>query len=234
MQRPFEDLRRDVRQVENEIDVKLVSLSKLGTSIQNAGAWSNGDPLSSHSSSTTCEAMALEIEQLINKLTSLNDQLAESAGNVSQVSSNSAAVERAVARHTGILQGYTLEFDKIKSRIHIEQERADLLGSVRRDIAAHKSSGVDRQTALYMGEHERLLSSDRVADEALGVAVRARQSLEAQRRRLLNITGSVRNLLNRFPAINSLVGRINVRKRRDSIILGSVIAVCIIVLFLFM
>ena len=37
----------------------------------------------------------------------------------------------------------------------------------------------------------------------------------------------------RFPVINSLVQRINLRKRRDSIILGGVIAVCFILLILY-
>lgn len=36
----------------------------------------------------------------------------------------------------------------------------------------------------------------------------------------------------RFPLINSLVQKINMRKRRDSLILGGVISVCIIVLLL--
>ena len=36
----------------------------------------------------------------------------------------------------------------------------------------------------------------------------------------------------RFPLINSLVQKINLRKRRDSLILGGVIAVCVIVLLL--
>ena len=36
----------------------------------------------------------------------------------------------------------------------------------------------------------------------------------------------------RFPLINSVVQKINLRKRRDSLILGGVIAVCVIVLLL--
>ena len=37
----------------------------------------------------------------------------------------------------------------------------------------------------------------------------------------------------RFPLINSVVQKINLRKRRDSIILGGVIAVCVVILLLF-
>lgn len=40
-------------------------------------------------------------------------------------------------------------------------------------------------------------------------------------------------LLGRFPLVNSLVQRIQVKKKKDSLILGGVIAVCIILLLLF-
>lgn len=40
-------------------------------------------------------------------------------------------------------------------------------------------------------------------------------------------------LPDRFPAVNSLIQRINLRKRRDSLILGSVIGVCTILLLLY-
>ena len=39
-------------------------------------------------------------------------------------------------------------------------------------------------------------------------------------------------IADRFPLINSLVQKINLRKRRDSLILGGVISVCIIILLL--
>ena len=38
------------------------------------------------------------------------------------------------------------------------------------------------------------------------------------------------HVTDRFPVINSLIVRINVRKRRDTLILGGVIAVCLILL----
>lgn len=40
-------------------------------------------------------------------------------------------------------------------------------------------------------------------------------------------------LSDRFPAINNLIQRINLRKRRDSLILGAVIGVCTILLLLY-
>lgn len=44
---------------------------------------------------------------------------------------------------------------------------------------------------------------------------------------------SLTSFLARFPALNSLIQRINVRKRRDSIILASVISICIILMLIY-
>lgn len=43
----------------------------------------------------------------------------------------------------------------------------------------------------------------------------------------------IKILKDRFPAVNSLIQRINLRKRRDSLILGGVIGVCTILLLLY-
>lgn len=42
-----------------------------------------------------------------------------------------------------------------------------------------------------------------------------------------------RNGTDRFPLLNSLIQRINIRKRRDTLIIGGVVAVCIILLLLY-
>lgn len=43
----------------------------------------------------------------------------------------------------------------------------------------------------------------------------------------------MQSTLTQFPAINSLLGKIGVRKRRDALILGAVIGTCIVLLMLF-
>ena len=64
------DLRRQARHLENELDLKLVSFSKLGTSFSHSpGAGGEETPLiSSSSSEHMIETMAMEIEQLLAKV----------------------------------------------------------------------------------------------------------------------------------------------------------------------
>lgn len=63
------DLRKQARQLENEIDLKLVAFSKLGAGIKTPHS-NHADTVPLLSGEDTFEAMSLEIEQLLNKVSS--------------------------------------------------------------------------------------------------------------------------------------------------------------------
>ncbi|KAF7244398.1 Golgi SNAP receptor complex member 1 [Varanus komodoensis] len=162
----WEDLRKQARQLENELDLKLVSFSKLCTSYSHSN--SRDARRDRHSSDTTpllngssqdrmFETMAVEIEQLLGKLTGVNDKMADYA-NSAGVPSLNAALLHTLQRHRDILQDYTHEFHKTKANFLAVRERENLMGSVRKDIESYKSgSGVNnRRTELFLKEHEHL------------------------------------------------------------------------------
>ncbi|XP_061868417.1 Golgi SNAP receptor complex member 1 isoform X4 [Colius striatus] len=160
----WEDLRKQARQLENELDLKLVSFSKLCTSYSSTRDGrrdrysSDTTPLLNGSSQDRMfEAMAVEIEQLLGKLTGINDKMAEYT-NSAGVPSLNAALMHTLQRHRDILQDYTHEFHKTKANFLAIRERENLLGSVRKDIESYKSgSGVNnRRTELFLKEHEHL------------------------------------------------------------------------------
>lgn len=70
---PSTDLRKAARHLENEIDLKLVAISKVGSSV----------PGSSHSGSDTApllgehvfDTLAVEIEQMLDKLSTINEKM---------------------------------------------------------------------------------------------------------------------------------------------------------------
>ncbi|XP_052801281.1 Golgi SNAP receptor complex member 1-like [Mya arenaria] len=231
----WEDYRKQARQLENEIDLKLISFSKLGTNFSFSDTYSDKSPLlNKNGSEHMFETMEMEIEQLLAKLTEVNDHMAEYTQSISSASP-SAALLHTLKRHRDILQDYSQEFQKTKANITAIREREDLLGSVHRDINAYKnSSGLNRRTDLYLKEHEHIRNSERLVDDQISVAIATKESLDFQKKTLSGITQTINSLANRFPMINSLMQRIHIRKRRDSIILASVIATCIIVLLLYM
>ncbi|XP_032902208.1 Golgi SNAP receptor complex member 1 isoform X2 [Amblyraja radiata] len=253
----WEDLRKQARQLENELDLKLVSFSKLctsysGTAIRDGRRDSfkidkrSFDPRWTLTSSDTTpllngssqdrmfDTMAVEIEQLLAKLTGVNDKMAEYTSTPGVTSLN-AALMHTLQRHRDILQDYTHEFNKTKANFIAIREREDLLGSVRKDIESYKSgSGVNnRRTELFLKEHDHLRNSDRLIEDTISIAMATKENVTSQRGVLKTIQSKVNSLANRFPAINSLVQRLNLRKRRDTLILGGVIGVCTILLLLY-
>ncbi|XP_056140872.1 Golgi SNAP receptor complex member 1-like [Lampris incognitus] len=234
----WEDLRKQARQLENELDLKLVSFSKLCTSYRS----STYDHRQSDSRSgsvgssqdNVLAAMTTELEHLLTNLTVVNDRMAEYA-NTPGASTPNAALMHTLQRHRDILQDYTHEFHKTKGNFHSLREREDLLGSVRRDIESYKSgSGVNnRRSELLLKEHEHLRSSDSLIDNAISIAMATKENITFQRGMLKSIQTRVTTLANNFPAINSLIQRINLRKKRDSLILGGVIGICTILLLLY-
>ncbi|XP_078235316.1 Golgi SNAP receptor complex member 1 isoform X2 [Pogona vitticeps] len=172
---PPADLRKQARQLENELDLKLVSFSKLCTSYSHTNCRegrrdsSDTTPLLNGSSQDRMfETMAVEIEQLLGKLTGINDKMAEYT-NSAGVPSLNAALMHTLQRHRDILQDYTHEFHKTKSNFIAVRERENLMGSVRKDIESYKSGcGVNnRRTELFLKEHEHLRNSDRLIEETI-------------------------------------------------------------------
>ncbi|CAN9501103.1 unnamed protein product [Ophioblennius macclurei] len=240
----WEDLRKQARQLENELDLKLISFSKLCTSYTSSSSSSSSSQSQrsrdsrsdSHGSShdSMLVAMTAELEQLLTNLTAVNEKMVEYINIPGGVSQN-AALMHTLQRHRDILQDYSHEFHKTKSNFLSLREREDLLGSVHRDIESYKSStGVNnRKTELFLKEHEHLRNSDRLIDNAISIAMATKENITFQRGMLKSIQTRVTTLANRFPAINNLIQKINLRKRRDSFVLGGVIGVCTILLLLY-
>ncbi|KAM5273098.1 Golgi SNAP receptor complex member 1 isoform 1-T1 [Ctenodactylus gundi] len=239
----WEDLRKQARQLENELDLKLVSFSKLCTSYSHGSSRdgrrdrysSDTTPLLNGSSQDRMfETMAIEIEQLLARLTGVNDKMAEYT-NSTGVPSLNAALMHTLQRHRDILQDYTHEFHKTKANFTAIRERENLMGSVRKDIESYKSgSGVNnRRTELFLKEHDHLRNSDRLIEETISIAMLTKENMTSQRGMLKSIHSKMNTLANHFPAVNSLIQRINLRKRRDSLILGGIIGICTILLLLY-
>lgn len=158
----WEDLRRQARHIEQDLDVKLVSFSKLGSSSTSGGSsnldrfgdgrhrshhstldFDNEDAMSHVSGKNNDQTsnddmfrtMAMEINSLLQNLENINNSLLDFSN---QGNNNSnVSMLHSLQRHRDILQDFQSEFNKIKSNIENKRQREDLLGSVRRDIDMH-------------------------------------------------------------------------------------------------
>lgn len=137
-----------------------------------------------------------------------------------------------LSRHREILTQHRTELSRLKSSISTARDRANLLSNVRNDIDAYRQSNGEAAEAEYMlAERARLDRSHNVADSVLSQAYAVNESFTLQRESLVGIQRRITGAAAQIPGINSLMQRIGSKKRRDGIILGSFIALCVLVLF---
>jgi Golgi SNAP receptor complex protein 1 len=220
----WEDLRKDARYLENEIDSKLVSYSKVGANAAFAPSSEiDSDTVPLLSSDKMFDSLSDEIEGLLARLSKVNDQMTEISTATPGLST--PAVVHTIQRHRDILQDYSQEFRKTQNNLRCRKEREELLQGVKKEIDSSKSA-LNRRLDLYMKEHDHLKNSERMVDEQIVIAIDTKESLVTQRAAFKKIQSRINDITTRFPAINNLIQKINLKKRKDSIIVGLVIGVC--------
>lgn len=85
-----------------------------------------------------------------------------------------------------------------------------------------------------LDERNRIDRSHSVADGVLSQAYAINESFGTQRETLASVNRRIVGAASQVPGLNSLIGRIGAKKRRDGIILGSFIAFCCLMLLWFM
>lgn len=264
----WEELRKEARQLENQIDAKLVQLSKLGTSLNCSPSLTSGfgvtdktplmaaddedddggkDAASHRRIKALCDDISLALGRLATVNEGLTDWAAQSGGGSG--TTPSAAIHHTLQRHKDILQDYQQEFNKTKSNVMAAIERHDLLDSVHKDINNYhrksmsatpggggqgNSAAGNRRMELLLKESEHARNSERLIDEHISIAVESREALVNQRLAFKAIQTKLNDISNKFPMINNLVQKINLRKRRDTIILGAVVGLCVTFLLWYM
>ena len=84
-----------------------------------------------------------------------------------------------------------------------------------------------------LDERRRLDRTHDVTDGVLSQAYAINEQFGVQSETLANMNRRIVGAASQIPGINSLIGRIGAKKRRDGIILGSFIAFCFLMLLYF-
>lgn len=82
-------------------------------------------------------------------------------------------------------------------------------------------------------ERGRIDRSHNTVDGVLSQAYAINDNFGQQREVLANVNRRIVGAASQIPGVNSLIGRIGAKKRRDGIILGSFIAFCCLMLLYF-
>jgi len=219
----YDSLHRQCRTLESLFDSKLTSYARLASAIAR-----NQDDVESSGSRERWRDLQGEVEDLLEKLKETNDSLLALSANPDSVPSQSVA--RAIQRHREVYQDYAREFQRTKANTQHALDQANLLTGVRNDIDAYKSSAADS----LLAERSRIDNSHRMTDEVLEQAYETRAEFSHQSSSLANINTRIAGVINTMPGVNNVLAMIKTRRRRDAIVVGVVIAVCLISLLSYM
>lgn len=122
-----------------------------------------------------------------------------------------------------MLQDYSREYQQTRRNVQNALDQASLLGNIRNDIHAYKSSTSD----ALLSERGRIDSSHHMVDDITNQAYEARAEFSRQRTTLEGINSRMGTVLSQMPGIGKVIDLIRSRRRRDALIIGAVAGLCL-------
>eukprot|EP00878_Enallax_costatus_P006982 GHUV01007316.1.p1 GENE.GHUV01007316.1~~GHUV01007316.1.p1 ORF type:complete len:234 (+),score=40.82 GHUV01007316.1:288-989(+) len=221
--RVWEDLRKQARKHEGELDVKLAAYGKLCSSFDGGrgrGSGSTADQIA--------KQKAREIEALLQLLADINHDMSGVIAGVADSRSHT------LARHRDILQDLTQEFRRLDLQLDAARERATLLAGAESlpllGVQIHGQSAAGQ----LLRERATIGTSTHYVDDMLAQAQSVSRSLLEQRRMFSSVQDKLRMIGERFPAINGLLSAIRRRKSKDTLVLSGIIASCVVLTFVYL
>ncbi|CAK9269314.1 unnamed protein product [Sphagnum jensenii] len=210
----WDDLRKQARKLESELDIKLASFRRLGNGPAGDG---QGD------------GNGAEIERLLQQLNEVNKQMQSWVS-----SAGSDVLSHTLTRHRNILQELSQEFSRIRVSAKANQEHAELLkhfsqGDGRRSFMESEMGG---EQALLLEQATINRTTDHI-DSVIGQAQEAFNALRFQRSTFGDISTKISTVGMKLPLVNSVLNAIRRRKSRDTIIVAGVASICSILILLY-
>ncbi|KAJ1953297.1 protein transport protein gos1 [Linderina pennispora] len=216
--RPWEQLLRDVRDLEMRFDARIADYMKF------VQPTSPRNPNARPSQSADDRQNSVQLEGEINTILGDLDAVVQEMEETVQHQRGSA---RVLERHRSLYSDYTREFQRYQSNVQASFSKADLIGGASGQLSTADTSDRDRLVAERSRIDQTHTDIDMVLDQAFSV----RQDLAEQRTIMGRATSTMVDVTERIPGINLLLGRIRSRKRKEKVVLAIVIATCICILF---
>lgn len=218
--RVWEDVRKEARKLEGELDVKLAAYAKLCSGFEVNYRHKNSDA-SSLGADQLAQSKAAELEDLLQRLSDLNDEMGGLTGGIHDSRSHT------LARHRDILQEFTQEFRRLNSTLGAARDRVQLMsgGSDSPHIGLTMAAS---GTGALLRERQTIQTSTNAIDDVISQAQQVSTNLVDQRKMFDTVLDKLVQLGSRFPVINSLLNAIRRKKSKDTLVLSAVIASCIL------
>ncbi|CCH44824.1 Golgi SNAP receptor complex member 1 [Wickerhamomyces ciferrii] len=174
--------------------------------------------------SSTSEPTADEVK--------LEKQIDEILHKVKSDSTISTVKLQQLSRHKELLQENWKNFATIKSSILQERNKLNLLFNVKNDIENHnKQNQINNDLDYIQDESIRVNKMNNFTDSLISRAYETRESLLNSNNSLSGASSRITNTISTIPGINVIISKINTRRKRDALILSTLISICILILF---
>lgn len=224
--RAWEDLRREARRLEGELEVKLQALTKLCSGYEASSYRSKQDGKNGLGPDQLAQSKACEIEALLQRLSDVDDEMGAVIGGGSDARSHT------LARHRDVLQEYLQEFQRLEATLGAARDRAELMAGAQESspllsVQVHGASGA------LLRERTQLQASTGYVDDMLAQAQSVTRSLLEQRRVFDSVQDKLISVGEKFPVVSGLLNAIRRKKSSDTWILSAVIAGCTVFIILY-
>nr|KAJ3408712.1 hypothetical protein HK105_003171 [Polyrhizophydium stewartii] len=245
----WEALRKAARQLEYEIDARLVQYSRIAASSTAAGGTPGpslglgggmGAGAAGAAGLAAAQGAEAELDELLKQLTTTIAAMTAHLEGAGSLHPSLASMSHLLQRHRANLFEYNKEFQKTKqassatltahsfvldkANIVSKREHVELLSSIHNDIHSYRAGSAGAQD-YFLTERGRMENTHSIADEILQQAMDAREDFDRQRNTLFGTRVRIASTLSRFPQLNSVLVKINSRKTRDTWIMGVVLGV---------
>ncbi|KAI0176277.1 V-snare-domain-containing protein [Hypoxylon sp. FL1284] len=174
------------------------------------------------------------LEEVLEKRDSVVGQLARLLDSEASLTS-SALKQNNLALLRDKLAEHRRDLVRLRSHLQEARNRANLLSNVRDDIQTYRANNPEAAEAEYMlDERNRVDNSHNMIDSVLSQAYATNESFIVQRETLASINRRITLAASQVPGLNTIIGKISARKRRDSFIMGGFIAFCFVVFWFFL
>ncbi|KAL7629348.1 protein transport protein gos1 [Parahypoxylon ruwenzoriense] len=175
-----------------------------------------------------------KLEEILDKRDNVVNQLGRLLDSEASLTS-SALKQNNLSLLREKLAEHRRDLGRLRSGLQEARNRANLLSNVRDDIKTYRANNPEAAEAEYMlEERNRLDNSHNMVDSVLSQAYATNENFIAQRETLASVNRRITMAASQVPGLNTLIGKISGRKRRDGIIMGGFIAFCFVVFFFFL
>ncbi|EAN88325.1 putative Golgi SNAP receptor complex member 1 [Trypanosoma cruzi] len=232
--RVWESLRNDARQADSVIERQLNVLEGISRLGGNSGVYESRATADGAASSVARIEVAQrefdrkrsDVEMALQQFESLLETMAETARALPPESTAHSHTERFLQLAAEKRRAVTRLTADFKRR----REWAELLPSVTHDLEAHREGEGVR---FLMEEQDSLRHTQRRLNNILSQAESSRDQLRGQRDAFARMEDRLVQIALRVPVLKRVLGRISSKRRRDALVLGVVIGICMLLMILF-